>query len=352
MKALVLSGGTGARLRPFSYSLPKQLFPIANKPVLHSVLENVRAMEVTDVGIVVGDRSADVRAVIGDGSRLGLDVTYLPQDAPRGLADCVRVGRDYLGDDDFVMYLGDTVFSADIAGAVREFTARRPAAHVVVQAVPDPRAFGVLELAADGSVLRVEEKPQHPRSDLALTGVYFFTPAIHQAVAAIAPSKRGELEITDAIQWLLDNGQRVTASEHTGYYKDTGCIEDVLDCNRELLDALHRSVDGKVDEASVLTGAVVVAPTARVLRSSIDGPVIIGPGALVEDSRLGPHTSVGPDCVLRGAWLENSIALEGATISGARGLHSCVIGRFATVSSGAQRHCLVIGDQSRVEVAA
>lgn len=355
MKALVLSGGTGTRLRPFSYSMPKQLIPIMNKPVLEHVLENIRALGVTEVGIIVGDRENEIRAAVGDGSRFGLDLTYLPQERPLGLAHCVILARDFLASDDFVMYLGDNMLPDGVTGIAREFAATRPAAHVVVHKVEDPRAFGVVERDADGRVERLVEKPQQPRSDLALIGVYFFTPAIHEAVTAIRPSARGELEITDAVQWLVEHGAVVTASEYQGYWKDTGRVEDVLECNRRLLDGLRPSVLGEVDEDSVLVGAVVVEPGARIVRSRVEGPVVIGAGTLVEDSHVGPHTSIGRDCILRRTRLDYSIALDGSTVCEVRGLHGSLIGRAASVGpaqEGSDRHRLVVGDHTRIEVAA
>ncbi|MGV9921501.1 glucose-1-phosphate thymidylyltransferase [Streptomyces cellulosae] len=354
MKALVLSGGAGTRLRPFSYSMPKQLIPIVNKPVLEHVLDDIRDLGVKEIGVIVGDRAAQIAAVIGDGSRLGVRVTYIPQDAPRGLAHTVAIARDFLGDDDFVMYLGDNMLHDGITAIAEEFAVGRPAAQIVVHPVPDPRQFGVAELAADGSVVRLVEKPQEPRSDLALIGVYFFTPAIHAAVAAIEPSARGELEITDAIQLLVEQGATVKASQYHGYWADTGRVDDVLECNRKLLDGLTRRVEGEVDSASELVGAVVVEAGARVVGSRIEGPAVIGVGSLVEDSHIGPHTSIGRDCVLRSTRLEYSITLDGATVTEVRGLHGSLIGRSASVgpAAGAGQHRLVVGDHTRVEVAA
>ncbi|MET9535586.1 MULTISPECIES: glucose-1-phosphate thymidylyltransferase [unclassified Streptomyces] len=355
MKALVLSGGSGTRLRPFSYSMPKQLIPIANKPVLEHVLENIRDLGVTEIGVIVGDWAPQIQAVLGDGSRLGVRITYIPQDRPTGLAACVSLARPFLGDDDFVMYLGDNMLPEGVGRIAEQFTATRPAAQVVVHKVSDPRAFGVAELDADGRVERLVEKPQNPRSDLALIGVYFFTPAIHEAVASIEPSTRGELEITDAVQWLVTHGAEVKASEYGGYWKDTGRVEDVLECNRKLLDGLKPRIDGEVDPASVLIGPVVVEAGARVIRSRIEGPVIIGAGTVVEDSHIGPHTSIGKECVLSGTHIDYSIALDGAMVSQVRGLYGSLIGRSASVGPadiGTTHHRLVVGDHTRVEVAA
>ncbi|MER6528537.1 glucose-1-phosphate thymidylyltransferase [Streptomyces sp. NPDC001508] len=355
MKALVLSGGSGTRLRPFSYSMPKQLIPIANTPVLEYVLRNILDLGVTEIGVIVGDRGPEIRQALGDGSRFGARLTYIQQDAPLGLAHTVAIARDFLGDDDFVMYLGDNMLPEGIAGIAEEFAAHRPAAHVVVYKVPDPRAFGVAELGPGGEVLRLVEKPQQPRSDLALMGVYFFTAAIHEAVRAIEPSARGELEITDAVQWLVSAGADVRAGQYEGYWKDTGNVEDVLECNRHILERLRPHMAGAVDDASVLAGPVVVEEGARIVRSRVEGPVIIGAGTLVEDSHIGPHTSIGRGCTVSGSRLEYSIALDGASVTGVQGLRSSVIGRSARVGTSEQStdgYRLVVGDHTRVEVAA
>ncbi|MGK5522184.1 glucose-1-phosphate thymidylyltransferase [Micromonospora sp. URMC 107] len=352
MKALVLSGGTGSRLRPFSHSLPKQLIPIANQPVLEHVLESIRDIGVTDIGIVVGDRAPTIRKVIGDGSRLGVRVTYIPQDEPLGLGHCVVVSRSFLGDDDFVMYLGDNFLPDGIVPVAQEFAARRPAAQVVLHKVTDPRQFGLAELDENGNVRRLVEKPEHPRSDLALVGVYFFTSAIHEAIARIEPSARGELEITDAIQWLLANGAEVRATEYDGFWKDAGRPEDVLECNRYQLAGLTTAIHGDVDEASELVGPVVLGPGARVLRSVIEGPAIIGANTLVADSHIGPNTAIGDDCQVRATHLADSIVLAGASISDVPGLHGSLIGRSATIRPSGAEHRLVVGDDAWIELAA
>jgi glucose-1-phosphate thymidylyltransferase len=331
MKALVLAGGSGTRLRPFTYFMPKQLIPIAGRPVLEHVLVNLRDLGVTDTGIIVGDGARQIAEALGDGSRFGMDITYIPQEQPLGLAHCVRVARGFLGEEDFVMYLGDNMLLDGVRDIAGSFLAGRPAAQVVVYKVPDPTAFGVAELNDDGSLARLVEKPANPRSDLALVGVYFFTPAIHAAVAAIEPSARGELEITDAIQWLVTKGADVRASRYRGYWKDTGRVEDVLDCNRTLLDGIRSRIDGDIDRETTLTGDVVIEAEARVVRSRIDGPAIIGAGSIVEDSHIGAHTSIGRNCVLRDTRIDSSILLDGATICAVRGLRESLIGDHTQV---------------------
>jgi len=354
VKALVLAGGSGTRLRPFSHTMPKQLIPLANRPILEYALENIGRLGVTDVGIIVGRWADEIVEVIGDGARFGLRVSYIEQDQPLGLAHCVRLARPFLGDDDFVMYLGDNVLPDGIADVAVDFRARRPAAQIVVQRVPDPRRFGVVEVAGDGAVRRLVEKPARPRSDLAMVGVYFFTAAIHEAVAAIRPSGRGELEITDAIQWLLANGAPVEASRYEGYWRDIGHTEDVLACNRRLLGALHGDIAGEVDRASSVVGHVVLEPGARVVRSRIEGPTIVGADTLVEDSHVGPNTAIGRACTLSATDLAESIVQDGSSISSVRGVRSSVIGRSAAIRSidrDTPYHRLAVSDHVSVELA-
>jgi glucose-1-phosphate thymidylyltransferase len=353
VKALVLAGGTGSRLRPFSYSTPKQLVPVANEPVLFHGLRALRSAGVTEAGIVVSGPGTAIRAAVGDGSDFGLAVRYLPQDAPRGLAHCVLIARDFLGDDDFAMLLGDTVFADGISEPMAQFHAHRPAAQLVVTKVANPTEYGVVELDGSGQVIGLEEKPAHPRSNLAIAGVYFFTAQIHEAAAAIRPSWRNELEITDAIQWLVQHGRPVRAHPYAGYCRDTGKVTDMLDCNRVLLEGLTPAVRGSVDPLTQLSGAVVIEAGAMVEASRIDGPVIIGSGSRVIDSYLGPYTSVGAGCRLENAGVEDSILLDRSSVRGVRSIKGSLIGRAADVRPCGQEmraHRLIMGDDSRVEV--
>ncbi|MFX4294664.1 glucose-1-phosphate thymidylyltransferase [Streptomyces bohaiensis] len=327
MKALVLAGGLGTRLRPVTHTMPKQLIPLANRPVLEHVLDDLRPLGVREIGVVVGDWGPDIAARVGDGSRFGARITYIPQERPLGLAHCVSIARPFLGDDDFVMYLGDNLIQDGVTAMAEQFAARRSDAHLAVARVADPRSFGVAELDAHAEVVRLVEKPRHPRSDLALIGVYFFSAAIHRAVAAITPSARGELEITDAVQWLLDRGARVTAGEYTGYWRDTGRIEDLLDCNRRLLDALAADRGGPADR-------VLLAPGATTARSTLTGPVLIGAGSVVENCRIGPGTSIGEGCVVRDSTLENCIVMDGARVVGRHGLRDALLGPATALGTG------------------
>ncbi|XVQ90072.1 glucose-1-phosphate thymidylyltransferase [Microbispora siamensis] len=353
MKALILAGGVGTRLRPLSHAMPKQLVPVANTPVVYHGLENIRRAGITEVGMVVGDRGDQIRAEVGDGSRLGLSVTYIPQAEPLGLAHCVLISREFLGGDDFVMYLGDNVLLGEISDFVEEFREHRPAAQVIVTKVADPTACGIAEVDADGRVIGLEEKPRKPKSDLALMGVYLFSPAVHRAVQSIGRSHRDEWEITDAIQWLVDQGEPVRAHQFSGFWRDTGQIEDLLDCNRVLLDGLAGDRRGDIDALSQLSGQVVVEPGAKIRRSRIEGPVIIAEGTVIEDSVIGPHTAFGPGCAVYDSGVRNSIVLAGTTVRGVHGIHDSVIGRSSTIvpSPGEpRRHRLIVGDHTYAEL--
>lgn len=354
IKALVLSGGTGTRLRPMTNTSAKQLLPVANKPVLFYCLEAIAAAGISDVGIVVGDTARQIQDAVGDGSSFTLNVTYIRQDAPRGLAHAVLVARDYLGDDDFLMYLGDNVFLGGITSFTETFRAERPDAQVMLARVPDPRSFGVAELDDAGHLVGVAEKPAHPKSDLALTGVYLFTPAVHEAVRRLEPSRRGELEISDAIQALIVTGHKVGAMIADGYWKDTGRVDDLLEVNRVLLENTTPSRAGLIDAKSELIGCVAVGAGTRIRGSRIVGPALIGPGADITGSYVGPYTSVAAGCRIADSEIESSIVLEGTSICGVRRIEHSLIGReveLGQVSKAPRaRHRMVLGDQSKVSL--
>jgi glucose-1-phosphate thymidylyltransferase len=353
VKALVLAGGSGTRLRPITHTSAKQLVPVANKPVLFYGLESLAAAGIRELGLVVGDSQAEIEAAVGDGSAFGLQVTYLRQDAPLGLAHAVLIARDYLGEDDFVMYLGDNFIVGGIEDVVARFAADRPAAQIMLTQVADPRQFGVAELGEDGRVIGLEEKPRRPKSDLALVGVYLFTPAIHAAVAELKPSWRGELEITDAIQWLIEEGLRVESSVISGYWKDTGNVTDMLEVNRLVLESVEAVVDGEVDLASELIGRVVISAGAVVERSRIVGPAIVGPGARIADSYVGPYTSIAAGCTIVDSEIEYSIVLPRASIQGVRRIEASLIGHDVEVTPAPKTpraHRLVLGDHSKVQI--
>jgi len=351
MKALVLAGGHGTRLRPITHTSAKQLIPVANKPVIFYALESIRDAGISDVGIIVGDTAAEVQAAIGDGSELGIRVTYIPQEAPLGLAHCVIIARDFLGDDDFVMFLGDNFLVGGIRDFVEDFQDSSYDAKILLTEVPNPEHFGVAFLDEDGNVVKLVEKSSNPPSNLALVGVYIFRPSIHEAVRAIKPSWRGELEITDAIQWLLDSGHSVSSELVTGYWKDTGRLEDILECNRKVLETISDENRGSVDRASDLVGRVVLEEGAVVERSHIRGPAIIGRNSVVRDSYIGPFTSIYHNCTIVESEIEHSIVLEGAIIEGVPRIHDSLIGKEVEVRRSATPPSalrLMLGDHSKV----
>jgi glucose-1-phosphate thymidylyltransferase len=353
MKALVLSGGSGSRLRPITHTSAKQLVPVANKPVLFYGLEAIRDAGITDVGIVVGDTETAIREAVGDGSAFGLNVTYLRQEAPLGLAHAVLIAREFLGDHDFVMYLGDNFIVGGITALVEEFRTGRPDAQIMLTKVPDPQQFGVAELDGGGEIVGLEEKPAEPKSDLALVGVYIFTAAVLEAVQELTPSPRGELEITEAIQWLIDHGRKVRSTMITGYWKDTGNVTDMLEVNRMVLESLEPRCDGTVDAGSELIGRVAIEAGAEVTGSRIVGPVVIGARSQVSESYIGPFTSVAPECVIADSEIEYSIVLRGASIRGVRRVEASLIGHQVEVTPAPRvprAHRLVLGDHSKVQI--
>ncbi|MEV0595092.1 glucose-1-phosphate thymidylyltransferase [Nonomuraea cavernae] len=355
MKALVLAGGKGTRLRPLTYTSAKQLVPVANKPVLYYGLEALRDAGITSVAIIVGDTGAEVRDAVGDGSRFGIEVTYIQQEAPLGLAHCVLIARDFLAGDPFVMYLGDNFLVGGIADLVDAFRQADHDAQILLTKVAEPQFYGVAELGPDGEILRLEEKPEHPRSDLAIVGVYTFSPAIHEAVRSITPSARGELEITDAIKWLIDHGYSVHSHFVSGYWKDTGRLQDMLECNRIVLETITADIRGVVDGRSEITGNVVIDPGASVANSVIRGPAVIGADARISDSYIGPYTSIGESCVLQDAEVEYAIVLPNSTIRGVSRLTYSLIGRNVEVTRAdavPNTYQLMVGDHSRVQVKA
>jgi glucose-1-phosphate thymidylyltransferase len=353
MKALVLAGGAGTRLRPITHTSAKQLLPVANKPVLFYGLEAIRDAGIRDVGMVVGDTAGAIRDAVGNGSAFGLNVTYIRQDAPLGLAHAVGVSREFLGDDDFVMYLGDNFIVGGITELADEFRAVRPDAQIMLTEVNNPREFGVAELGEAGQVVGLEEKPKQPKSNLALVGVYMFTPAVHEAVRHLKPSWRGELEITEAIQWLIDTGHKVNSTVISGYWKDTGNVTDMLEVNRMVLESVEPVRRGEADEASELIGRIVIEEGARVARSRIVGPVIIGAGTQITGAYIGPFTSVADGCSIVDSEIEYSIVLRGASIQGVRRIEASIIGHDVEVTPAPnvpRAHRLVLGDHSRVQI--
>jgi glucose-1-phosphate thymidylyltransferase len=313
VKGLILSGGKGTRLRPLTYTSAKQLVPVANKPVLFYGIEAIADAGIRDIGIVVGDTHAEIRAAVGDGARWGVRVAYIQQEAPLGLAHAVKISQEFIGDEPFVMYLGDNLLNKGITEFVRKFETEKPAAQILLTHVPDPQMFGVAQLE-NGKVVRLVEKPKEPIGDLALVGVYMFGPEVFESVNRITPSARNELEITDAIQDLIDRGLTVRPHIVDGWWKDTGKLEDMLEANRLILETFERRIEGTVDADSRIEGKVVIEQGAVVERSVIRGPAIIGRGARIVRAYVGPFTSIGNDVEIQDSEIEHSIVLEGSCV--------------------------------------
>ncbi len=314
LKGLILSGGAGTRLRPITHTSAKQLVPVANKPVLFYGIEALVRAGIEDIGIIIAPETGEeIREAAGDGSRFGASITYILQDEPAGLAHAVLTAEGFLGESPFVMYLGDNLLRDGITELVGAFRENQPDALILLTPVPDPWHYGVAELNG-GTVVRLVEKPKEPPSDMALVGVYMFTPAILDAARSIEPSGRGELEITDAIQRLIDNGSRVESHTVSGWWKDTGQLADMLEANRLVLEDLERAVDCEIDDESRVEGRVAIAAGAKLERSVVRGPAVIGEGARIVDSYVGPYTSVGSDVQIVGSEVEHSILLAGAVI--------------------------------------
>ena len=352
MKGLILSGGKGTRLRPLTYTSAKQLVPVANKPVLFYGIEAIAEAGIRDIGIVVGDTQAEIRAAVGDGSRWGVKVQYIEQDAPRGLAHAVKISRDYIGDEPFVMYLGDNLLNKGITQFVREFEAKKPAAQILLTRVPDPQMFGVAQLD-NGRVVRLVEKPKEPIGDLALVGVYMFGPEVFESVNRITPSFRNELEITDAIQDLIDRGLTVRPHIVDGWWKDTGKLEDMLEANRLILETIEQRVDGQLVDSQI-EGRVVIEAGAVLERSTVRGPAVIGAGAHLVDAYIGPYTAIGRHCAIEAAEIEHSILLEGSSVKGLDGrMESSLLGRDVVIAKSEHQpraYRFMVGDSAEIGI--
>ena len=353
VKGLILSGGAGTRLRPITHTRAKQLVPVAGKPVLFYGIEAMAAAGIREIGIITGDTGPEIEAAVGDGSAFGVEVTYIPQSAPLGLAHAVLTAEPFLGDSPFCMYLGDNLLRDGVAGFVDRFREGSADAMILLQHVPNPSEYGVAELADDGSVHRLVEKPKEPQSDLALVGVYLFTPAVFDSAKALEPSWRGELEITDAIQGMVDRGLRVEPHVVTGWWKDTGQLADMLEANRLVLDAIDSDVQGTVVDSKI-EGRVVIQAGATVERCHIRGPVVICAGATVRDAYIGPYSAISEDAHVERAEMEHAILLERSSIIGIdTRIEDSLIGADCRITrSDAIRSAnrLLVGDGSRIEI--
>lgn len=348
MKALILAGGKGSRLRPITYSIAKQLVPVANKPVIEFGIDAIREAGIRDFGIIVGDSEKEIRTALGDGQRWDAQFNFIRQDEPLGLAHAVKTARYFLEDSPFIMYLGDNLIKGGVHSLVDEFIKDPCDALILLTKVSNPNEFGVAELQGN-RVVRLEEKPAHPRSDLALVGVYLFSSIIHQAIETLKPSFRGEYEITDAIQTLIDWNKDIRSQIVTGWWKDTGTVESMLEANQLILTSLpHKMLGITVD--SNIEDSVTVLEGAKIIRSDIKGPSIIGENCIIEDSSIGPYTSIAKESVIRKSRIEDSIVMDSCELSNITSpIFRSLIGRKVTVVSSQQdRMSLVLGDNSSV----
>jgi glucose-1-phosphate thymidylyltransferase len=353
LKGLILSGGRGTRLRPITHTSAKQLVPVANRPVLFYGIEAMAQAGIQEVGIIIApDTGDEIREAVGDGSRFGVHISYIVQDDPAGLAHAVLTAEPFLGDAPFVMYLGDNLLQGGIDDLVATFRADGPDALILLTPVEDPENYGVAELRA-GRVVSLAEKPPEPASDLALVGVYMFTPLIHDAARAISPSARGELEITDAIQHMIDGGKRVESQIVRGWWKDTGRLADMLEANRLILDTITGRLDGELID-SRCEGRVIVEAGARLERCTVRGPAIIGAGAQLVDAYVGPYTAIGAGCRIDRAEVEHSILLEGCSVEGLGGrMESSLLGRNVRIGRGdgqPRAFRFMVGDNSEIGI--
>ncbi len=356
MKALITAGGRGTRLRPITHTRNKHLIPIANKPILHYAIEYVAEAGIKDVGIIVNANNDEVAETLGSGEPWGVKITCLPQSAPLGLAHCVKISRDFLGDEPFVFYLGDNMVVGGIKRFKEEFEARGSNCHLVLAAVKDPERFGVPEIKGN-RIVSIEEKPAVPKSNFAVAGIYFYDSSIFEAVNAIQPSARGELEISDAHQYLLDRGRTVSFSEITGWWKDTGLPVDLLEANRMVLDHTEprTEANARVDEESTLVGRVVLEEGAKIINSNVRGPAIIGRNTVIENSYIGPYSAIHHDCYVRNSEMEFSIVLAHCQILdvGIR-IEGSLLGcdaRIVRAAGKPRTHRFVVGDQGMIELA-
>ncbi|MBD3272015.1 MAG: glucose-1-phosphate thymidylyltransferase [Elusimicrobia bacterium] len=352
MKGLILTGGKGTRLRPITHTFAKQLIPIANKPVLYYGIESLAACGVTDIGFVVGDTKDEIKKAVGDGSRWGIKPTFIEQEQPLGLAHAVMISEPFIGTDSFIMYLGDNLILSGIKQFVDLFVKNKPNAHIMLARVPSPQQFGVAEISGN-KVVRLVEKPKQPKSDLALVGVYLFDNNIFPAVKSLKPSARGELEITEAIQYLLDHKKNIEYSEVQGWWKDTGKLEDLLEANRTLLDQIQEHWQGSFDKKSKIEGKVIIEDNAKIIRSTVRGPVVIGKDSVIEDSYIGPFTSIYYNVRIRHSEIEHSVVLENSIIDDVKRIEDSLIGQRVEIKRSQTKpkaYRITVGDSSRVEI--
>ena len=355
LKGLILCAGLGTRMRPITYTVVKPLIPVANKPCIEYGIEALKASGISEVGIVVGETGPTVKKALGTGKKWGMKFTYITQENPGGLAHAALCAEDYMGDSPFLMYLGDNIIEGGVPALADRFRSGGTAATIMLKPVAEPQHFGVAEVGRNNTIKKLVEKPKRPKSDLAILGIYCFTPAIFEAARSIKPSWRGELEITDAIQWLIDQGRKVDCHIIEGWWHDTGQKKDMLEANRSVLGGLKRkAINGRVDKASRLTGKIEIARGARVSGSRIHGPTVIGPGAVLENAYVGPYTAVAAGARVEAAEVADSILMSGCEVSHLPGrLERSIVGPDAVLSGGEDRPRVIscmVGEKSNVAI--
>ncbi len=355
MKALILCGGNGTRLKPVTTTVPKQLLPVANKPIIHYVLDQITEAGITDIGIIISPETGDlIKEAIGDGSKWSARITYIIQHEPLGLAHAVKTGQEFLGNSPFLMFLGDNLIQGGVKSFVQRFVNDTSSSLVLLKEVADPRLFGVAELGTRGEIVKIVEKPKEPKSNLVVVGIYLLTPQVHKAIAQIRPSWRGELEITDAIQKLIDMGEKVDSHVFEGWWLDTGKKNDLLEANRVVLDdLLKRDIQGEVNSGSSIVGRVEIRKGTKIENSMVRGPVSIAEDCCINNSFIGPFTSIGRGTVINDSSLEHSIILEGCNIDRVERLADSLIGRNSKVTKQ-EGHLkskrLFVGDNADIEL--
>ena len=354
MKGLILAGGSGRRLRPITHKTAKQLVPIANKPILHYVIEDLVGVGITDLGIVVGDTAKEIEKSVGDGSQWNADITYIHQEEPLGLAHAVLISESFLGQEKFVMYLGDNMFEDSLHEVVEDFEKSSTNARLLLAKVDNPQAFGVAEIDEQGAIKGLVEKPENPKSDLALVGVYLFDSTVHRAMKAIEPSGRGELEITDAIQWMIDEENNIEHRTLKGWWIDTGKKDPLLLCNELILGKIETLLLSQIGETVTLKGEIVAGENVEIIDSNIQGPVVIGSGVRIERSDIGPYVSIGDECKIEDSSVERSVLMEKSYVSGVTQLTKSVLGREVEIDGKEtelqESTSVMLGDRTKVNL--
>jgi len=353
MKALLTAGGHGTRLRPITYTQNKHLIPIANKLMLKYAIDYLKESDIYEIGIIINANDESIINAFGDGKNYGVEITYIEQDQPLGLAHVVKISQSFIGNDDFIFYLGDNILVGGVKSFINDFKKMKSNCHLVLSQVPDPNRFGVADIV-DNQIVNIQEKPISPRSNLAVTGIYLYDSNIFEAVNNIKPSKRGELEISDAHQFLIENGYEVSFSEITGWWKDTGQPSDLLDANCLVLDNIKSKNNGNIDDMSKMTGEVIIGKNSSIINSIIKGPVIIDNDCTIKDSYIGPYSSIGKNCKITNAKVEYSILMEGCVLDSLNQImKSSLLGKNVNVVGSNNQNnnsTFLLGDQSYVEL--